>query len=568
MQPKLSLALVGAAHHVSHSALNVYFSRNAIRNRSLGADELPGLMAFTALLVGAWLWAAGFDAARMFHTDDNYVYYLHHHLQTLGRSPWDLAVEEVRKDFGIRFRPLFHPVWVLRVYLFQDAWYLHSMWNVVCGIVSCVALTLAFRLLRFSWVSCVILCLVTFLGPQIDGFVLRFAQESLGTALLSLSLLCAVLSHKASRGRVVARILFLLFTGMAAAYKESYIVLVPALLLFNLALALPGRTGWRRTLRGELVVSVLLTMILLAGAAGIKLSGANKPDNYYAVTPSELLTWKWFSARLNELFPGKGVLTWPLIGFAAAVAAGAGVSQWGRRKRPVGGALRSRAFLYGVAIALLVTASQFPVYAGTGFAAWAGRYFLPVSLGLAFFFAFSYEAARPLLLGRVIVLAGVVAFLMPNWKRFVETRDDIMTRRHDWSVFLDQVSRGFRPYIGNCHRKVLVAWHPERQEELHTMHRYLTHVMGVARCQLAMEPVNVAGVKHYEKLREASINYYSGNGIRELSPSDQVDCIAVFRDCDDEFLAGPGRRFITPDMIRYLLGGNYVVYVRNPHHGE
>jgi hypothetical protein len=364
-----------------------------------------------------------------------------------------------------------------------------------------------------------------------------------------------------------ARVAFLATAGLAAFHKESFAALLPSLAILWMSAARRGRNlSLAGVLRTEWHVLACLALILVATAVGLAVSGANKPANDYSVSSGSLLSFGNWVRMFREMFPHGAagpIASGSLIGLLL-LAAGAQMAIRMRASRS--GATTTTDSMHLALLAgtgALMVLRQCAVYFGTGFYL-AGRYGIPLAVGLGMVAA----VAVCLILYRVVAIpAGLVfvaVFAWVNWPPMLALRADPMRRRAEFGGFVDMVRCVSEGAAGNIERFFVVAWDPRETEELHAFHRVMTKIVGASPYQLLLVPVQQrpAGAE-WQGSVQAAMNYYGEAQWEFFRKSGSVRAVFVHRNCDTSFCLSEAYRYVSPDFVRVVLPGNWVVYCRD-----
>lgn len=163
-------------------------------------------------------------------TDDHEFLRMIYYSQTEGRSFWDLCKEFTLRDVSFRFRPLYMPARVFSVFLFRDNLLIYYIMKALEVVASCIVLYYVGRQMSDSKVASLLFSLISLTGYQSVSWWKLGTHEMQGTVLFAISWLTLMWWIKSSKSiwaviSVVSAIPMML-------YKESYMALVPFLMLF------------------------------------------------------------------------------------------------------------------------------------------------------------------------------------------------------------------------------------------------------------------------------------------------------------------------------------------------
>lgn len=330
-----------------------------------------------ALALGAiaafwcWLFSSGALTSGYHLMDDHEIIRIVDDLD--GRGGARVAWQWATNDFVMRFRPLFYFHRVLQAELFGDHFLAWSIYTALLGLVSSALLYGCLRLLRFAPWEGLAFAFFALVGEQGTIWWRLGVNETPGMVLLSLAAF-AMAWHARTPSRP-AHAVFLVSTALMTLCKESFIVLVPALLL-GLVWAVRACRGisWARAARSCAADAIVLGAVAAAELLFLKLRVGTENIGYAGVqglTPDKL----WVAARTFGALAG----VWKVCLALCAL----------------GLALRGLGFLRGLvpaaALCAAIVAPQAVVYAKTGV---MERYYLPGVVGTAFFLAWCMRKCR------------------------------------------------------------------------------------------------------------------------------------------------------------------------------
>lgn len=247
----------------------------------------------------------------------------------LGGPPqwWRVASDDVT-EFG-RLRPVFLGWHFFKIALVGARPVPQHLLTLALGVLAAFALSRALRAAGADLASALLFpALVLLSGPQGDVWYLLFSSaETVAMPLLALALWG--LAHAARRpasGRLDA--LWLGAAWLAALAKESFALVLPALLLLRVALesCAHEQSLWRtaRARRGVLIWGLALCALVLAGAASLVWL---LPQSYgaraagFGAHSLQPATW-WATSRGADVWPlmRHALAALPLLGLLVALA--------------------------------------------------------------------------------------------------------------------------------------------------------------------------------------------------------------------------------------------------------
>ena len=162
--------------------------------------------------------------------DDHDIVTINHNLNQQNKGFFSVLIESVKGDIsGARFRPLWiiHKVILTKLFGLQSFLWLH--YNFCVAVLTTFLLFIFGLLIRFSFLSSLLLAFLTIIGPQSAIYYRLGTPETFSSILLSLSLVCIAFSVRIKTWINFYEILFFLaVTGMLLT-KENYFLVLPAL---------------------------------------------------------------------------------------------------------------------------------------------------------------------------------------------------------------------------------------------------------------------------------------------------------------------------------------------------
>ena len=142
----------------------------------------------------------------------------------------------ILNDLGHRFRPLYMVEQVLGTAVFSTHMLLWNFYKLCQGIVTAFLLYIVARYLKLSvWWSALFSAIII-LGPQFRCWNRAANQENTGAFLLAFALYSLIKSYLNERNKLVWRVLFYIASILMSLMKESFVIMIPALYLFEVCL--------------------------------------------------------------------------------------------------------------------------------------------------------------------------------------------------------------------------------------------------------------------------------------------------------------------------------------------
>jgi hypothetical protein len=351
-------------------------------------EKYFALLAFLLLWLGLFHFSGILNAG--FHlTDDHEIVLFNDLLEKQGL--FSLLTTETSTDFLTRFRPLYYPHRILITSLIGTNTTLWSIYFCVLGVMTSYFFFCGLRLLKFSILPAFLFPLFAFWGEQTAVWWRLGTAETLGILFASLSAYCMgkELSMKTLSLARLWNFGFIIFAIFAALSKESFILMIPALLfwkIWSFASSLPYEAdfwkNYQKALKINLLSIVCLGIISIifiyfiqtqTKASQTIFNATGEDDTHFRNTILQYILFKLITFnKLNILF----------LGFIALVLFAA-ADDFKNAKHRVIAILRE--ILPAFLLTLLIIVPQFILYARTDL---YERYLIPTTIGLAFFAVF------------------------------------------------------------------------------------------------------------------------------------------------------------------------------------
>jgi hypothetical protein len=324
-------------------------------------------------------------------------YVIEDHLLVVGRH-WGLAawLSRITADAEVfqRVRPGYWLYVALGDHLFGVNPHLWHAAALAWGVLATYLLSMSLRRIGADWVSVAVFVLVLLLGGSQNWvWVSLIPQETTGMLMTAVAVWAMVLASTSERAGPWDA-LAVVAMAVAGSIKESFIILIPALLLLRLVLEVHIKgSAWPQALRNSLVAIGCGTVIFVM-ELGVVLAVVRSQPGGYAASASGM--------SLASLAPSRLIRTLSTLDSAAAlgVAAVVWLVLW------FDGAVRRSLHVAAALILSLWVGPQFILYSNS----FAGRYLLPAMAGIA---AAAALAIAALLRRRQLrVIGGIGVLLM------------------------------------------------------------------------------------------------------------------------------------------------------------
>jgi len=223
------------------------------------------VLFFVALLVFGIVSLSGNLLAGPRIVDDNQIFRLQ---QELSKSSFlDVAQNEINTRLWHfrRLVPLFCIHKVAEAKLFGGNLLAWSVYTSLLGVLTVFFLFRFGRIIGFSIIESIFLALLSLLGSQSALWWKLIHGEGLAMLCLSISLMCMGSSVKSKDDRILHEILFVSFAILASLSKESFVLILPALIFWQI---LFRSEDYGISLRASVKGNILPIAVLLAVFAG------------------------------------------------------------------------------------------------------------------------------------------------------------------------------------------------------------------------------------------------------------------------------------------------------------
>jgi hypothetical protein len=465
----------------------------------------------------------------------------------------------------MRFRPFywFHRRMML-VVLGADFTAL-SIYIGFLAVLTSFFLFLFMRKTGFSTIESVLFVCLTQLGEQAAVWWMLGTGETLGMLLLSLALLFLALSVFAERKKILYNVLFVIFTILASWTKESFILMIPAVMFLKIWLTYQKeeKPSCSSCLRGEnIVISVILLLIgivellhilknvgttgvVYAGYEGFSLSGFLK-----TAAQMTLSTHGWII-----------LIQFAIIGI---------LFYWKRKKGESASLIPLHTLLWPVILAGLIMAPQVTLYMKSGI---QERYLLPGVMGYTFLMVvllryirlnsplsrqwkWKAKEKRPQLI--VLILLIIVVLLQLRVTRYTAigfARDGQHT-----NAWLQSIGENT-----GAEDQVLVVTRMKKYYEASiSLKTYMDFKMKRRNVLFSPVTLNIKPSKHifWNQLNSDFYSHFPGFRLQNPDDRDRVQTIIIFPSLEKRFLEMSVLWFKLAAFERYTNDGGYVSYYK------
>ncbi len=163
--------------------------------------------------------------------DDHEMLKIHSDLES--NSFIDVSTEWIGNDFNIRFRPIYFLHRVLEIKLLGINFFILSFYTGILAALTFSLFYIGARKLNLSVFLSLIFIFLTFIGSQMAIWWRLGPNETIGMVFLGFSFYFMTKCIKKKR-YLLNTILFIIFLILASLSKESFVIIIPAFVLFKI----------------------------------------------------------------------------------------------------------------------------------------------------------------------------------------------------------------------------------------------------------------------------------------------------------------------------------------------
>lgn len=235
------------------------------------------------------------------HLVDDHEYWEYIYLLKNGNSFWEVVYKTVKSDLWWRFRPLYYPIRILQTIILGTNLFVMSILKAIEAVVSCVLIYWIARKMECTKLTSIIVSFFVLVGPQTAIWWKLGPQELTGTWVFALGILGIFWWKESNKKRynVLAIFCFL----FASLYKESFIALIPAVMLIYIFFSMKEKEiAWKNIVEAirENIVSEIILAIILLGEAYIILFVIGTNNVEYIGVGTDTSLWFYFKMFLNN----------------------------------------------------------------------------------------------------------------------------------------------------------------------------------------------------------------------------------------------------------------------------
>jgi len=532
--------------------------------KALHKHETIVALLFFAAFWSVFLFSAGTVTSGYHLMDDHFVLLINRELSQ--DNAFQVAANCIEKGLTIRFRPVYCLQRVFSVQILGTNFVLLSLVSLTMAVLTCWFLYMFARQIRLGRVSAFLFVLLIFMGNQAAIWWRLGTAEPIGIFWLSIGLyfMARTIFEPGKLGPTY-NVLSVLALVIASLSKESFVVILPAVVLWGLILYRQHhQLSWINTIKANLGKIALLASVCVAELAIIFLKvGTNRIG--YAGVDSNSLTLHQIAFTVKQLFLASNPLLMGMIGavFVVVLTSKIVYDHVLTPKQPFKSLRSLLEELFYVAVLMGVyIIPQAVLYAKSGFYA---RYLIPGVMGFAFLTIYLLAKTEQLITLKAL-RSGTDAILVIV--TLLTLAADFRVARSDAMAFAAEgasLRRALDTLASNTKSNdaILIVADPALDFEASiSIHRYLT--IQASKTNTYIDPIwrlNRADYSPFQtELRNLHLSLFGNLYIDHLQDKSQIKTIFTYRGTDTAFNQLLPTRFNAQSYTR-LDFGNFIVYL-------
>lgn len=310
------------------------------------------------------------------------------------------SVDCIKNDLNLRFRPLYYLYYISEIKIFGLDFLALSVFTGLLAFASFFLFYIGMRKLGHSFLKSLFFVLLIFIGPQMAIWWRLGTNETIGMFFLGLSFLFMVKCLEKNKYKK-NNILFIIFLIITSLCKESFVIVIPALVLFKTwNEKRVFQISIKKSIRKN-ILSFLLIIIMLIELWIIKFVVGTNKIGYAGVTSSA----SEFYIGVKKIVWGElSLLNWmKLLGTLLLIYFISFLFNKENKKKEF---IRSvKSFSLYLFFSLMIVLPNIFMHAKSGM---VERYLLPTTLGLAFLAIGIWQNTRRMFFGGLMALAILI----------------------------------------------------------------------------------------------------------------------------------------------------------------
>lgn len=524
-------------------------------------EPLVRLIVFVLLLMSllAFLGVNSTLSAGFHFVDNHEVIQINKDVSDLNGDVVQVAKNWVKSDLGSRFRPVYIIDNVL-LYSFYNAnfEYLSIHHAFVIALIA-FFLFLSIRKLGYSLLLSIVFPLLILVGSQSAIFWRLGPNESIGMWFLSLSVLSMIYAIKSNKNKIIFRILFCFLGLLMALCKESFLLLIPALLFVYLFLYSRNNANLKLSLsvKKNLPELVFFGLLFVLSVAYVSVKVNTESLGYAGIKDVD---FQKYVKAFGTLFLNEGVGVVSLMLFTLSYVVSVSLDKKNKQSS-------SRTHLYVLILAVLIVVPQVYLYGKSGV---FERYFIPGVIAWAILFVFSVKSIKQVLSTldnhrysvSFSVFSGILLLSI-----FIPKLISVTTSARNFTKECQQVNSVLSVITENINSSDSVLFIAEPVSDFERTASFRRYLNGVSNVEhIYTKPVQTDVIDDFGRSLINSFSWVMGGEQNHFDKLEKINdvklivCFPYWRSKSDSIVRSIGYR--TEDFLQFKVG-EYQLYFLN-----
>jgi len=290
-------------------------------------------------------------------------------------SWWKCLLKHIDSESGLRFRPAWHLIILIKTLLWGDNMLLQGFWQIFLNMIAAFLIYLLGRKIRWTHNESLLFAGISLIGAQSAIFYQTLAIETPALIILLISwfFILAFFNSESNIKKVFLYAGFVIFSLLAVLMKENFILVLPASYMFYcMQYGKKYNTGFIKTIANTLATGLFLFLATIACLWAILISVGN--DSGYAGVDHSTGIVAYLKCAIY------------LYGISGCILSFWGIIYLYRNTK----AFRKES-LFPVLLFLAMTVPQIVIYGKSNI---IDRYLIPAIVGCACFSVFVYRELK------------------------------------------------------------------------------------------------------------------------------------------------------------------------------
>lgn len=519
------------------------------------SKEIKHKNYYAAFLFFAIFWLAflGFSGTLTsgYHlTDDHEIVRINSDLKT--QSTLAVAKKWMKNDqvSTHRFRPLYFIHRVIEAKIFSTNFTTWSVYTACLAIFTSFFLFCFLQLLGFPLIESILFPFLVLVGPQASIWWRLGPNETLGMFLMSVTLFFLGLIQITTGKREKAfKALFVATATFMALSKESFLLLLPALILFSVYLSmLKNKFSLREAIKKNLVSIGALSVVFVGCILYIKVFIGTGGTGYAGVYGFDLKSYIMAFLQLAKNVHASIIVFMQVVLIV--------VFTWRMKARNEKVEVL-KAFIFPVALFLAILIPQVILYAKSGF---FERYLVPAALAYALAIVYLFGQIKK---GNKIIWSGMLIltalFIMGDARSTFSGAQDFAQEGRN----IGNISSIIKSETSREDNFLIVGEPAANTEWTDSINYYIRYELD--RKSLYVYPVyKKASYSDFEKQLIMGFGSAYGKNRYENNTDKAFNVIILFPKMEKTFLSNfPDKELLEGDVFVRKSFGGYVIYYKN-----